>query len=473
MNLNSNIKRNALFLFVARIANPAATVAVGLYIAKTVGVETFGQFSFILSYCFLFGVVFSLGLATMVSRDTAKAPDQRAQYFTHTSAIGLASGTAGLVLMLLGGRFFPLSPGGRDAMTIFSFSILPSILIFIWESLLVTFEKNPSIVAVQTVEAVVRIVGGYLLLYHGYGLTGLMTLFLVGRFLSAGLYYWVLKKAFRPLNAPLELPFIKKTLASVPTFAGLYIFSVLLSKTDLLMLALLKDFKEVGIYGAAYKLLEISFLLPTCIVTVLFPVLARYAQNSSRKFVYLSHSAIFYSTVLFVPIVIGCVLFADTIIFTVYSKDFVDSVLPFRILIITLAFYMMDQIFAHCLVAGGLQNLNLKALIGATALNIVLNLILIPTYSARGAGIATLLSMATLTLTHLYLIRKHLFCFNITTIGVVLLAAALCYGPIPMLPRLPLLVLFPVASLIYLLSFLWFKGRAPRGFAGGIVPHEA
>jgi O-antigen/teichoic acid export membrane protein len=473
VNLNTNIKRNALFLFVARIANPAATVAVGLYIAKTVGVETFGQFSFILSYCFLFAVVFSLGLATMVSRDTAKAPEQRAEYFTNTSAIGLVSGTVGLVLMLLGSRFFQLSSGSRDALAIFSFSILPSILIFIWESLLVTFEKNPYIVAVQTIEAVAKIVGSYILLYKGYGLTSLMTLFLAGRFLSAGLYYLVLKMVFKPLIAPLELPFIKKTLALVPTFAGLYIFSVLLSKTDLLMLALLKDFKDVGIYAAAYKLLEISFLLPTCIVTVLFPVLARYAQNSSKKFVYLSHSAIFYSMALFLPIVIGCILFADKIIFTVYSEDFFDSVLPFQILIITLAFYMMDQIFAHCLVAGGLQNLNLKALVRATAMNIVLNLILIPKYSALGAGIATLLSMATLTLTHLYFIRKHLFRFNVTIIMVALLAAALCYVPVPMLPRLPLLIMFPVASMIYLLLFLWFKGRAPRGFGGGIMPHEA
>lgn len=458
MNPRINLIKNTILLFIARIANPASTIAIGLYIAKSLGVEAFGHFSFILSYFFLFSVIFSLGLGTIITRDTAQKPDQTAKYFSGTSVIGIISGAAGLLIMFLAANFFNLPEEAKKALYILGLAIFSSILIFIWEALLITFEKNQYIIVVQSIESVVKLTFGFFILYEGYGIVLLMTIFMLTRYLSLLLYYLALKKVFHPLTFYVDLAFVKKILLLVPTFAGLYIFSVLFSKTDMLMLALMKNFNDVGIYSAAYKLLEIAFMLPICVITVFFPVLSRYAKESPEKFSRVSSQGIFFSLTALLPVVVIAVYLADMIIFTVYSREFSGSILPFQILIVTLGFYMIDQILAHSLVAQGFQNLNLKALMTATLINIVLNILLIPAYGYVGTSIATVASMAVLTCIHYYYVRKHLFKFNFFRLMMIAFMGLLVAGGISMFRDFSLLILLPLSCLIYASLIIFMKG---------------
>ena len=235
-----------------------------------------------------------------------------------------------------------------------------------------------------------------------------MAVFMGSRFLSAILYFLALRRAFRSLIIKVNLITIREILSLIPTFAGLYIFSVLFSKIDVLMLALLKDFVNVGIYTAAYKLLEVSFMLPTCIITVIFPLISRYAKESPADLIEICSKTVLFSLGILLPVVIVSIFLGERIIFVVYSEEFLRSKLPFQILMVTLAFYMIDQIFSHALVAKDLQHLNLKALVTATFINIFLNAVLIPKYSYIGASLSTLISMAAMTLMHYYFFHKNI-----------------------------------------------------------------
>ena len=456
-----SIFRNAACLFGARTINLAATFALGLYIAKCLGVAAFGQFSFILYYCFLFSVIFSLGLGTLVIRDVVKAPQKRSELFSSASCIALISSGLGLIVMLGGTGLFDLSREGRMALWVMSFSVVPSTLIYIWESLLTGFEKNHYIAAVQSVEAALKLIFGYIILVKGYGIVYLMILFLTARVCSGILYFVVLRKMLAPLRLRIDFGFMRKMLAMAPTFAGLYIFSVLFSKIDLLMLAIMKDLNDVGTYTAAYKLLEISFILPTCIITVLFPSLSRYAQSSPGKFMRFSSDGVFYSSAVVAPIVIGCVYFADHIIFTVYSEEFAGSVLCFRILIVTLGLYMMDQMFAHSLVARDLQRLNLRALMLATLINVGLNCILIPRYSFIGASMSTLVAMVFMVMTHYYFTRKHLYRFELLKMMSTIVGCVGMAGSVFWWVDISLVIALPVGVLIYVSAVLVIKRIVP------------
>jgi len=460
MALGNHIIRNSLLLFSARVVNPAVTLAVGLYIAKFLGVEPFGQFTFIMSYFFLFSIIFSLGLGTLISRDTAKTPDQACEYFCNASFIVILSSVVGLIMMFFLAHFFNLTQEGRDALYIINLSIFPSTLIFIWESLLITFEKNQYILTIQGIEGTIKIVLGYLVLSRGFGLIYLMTVFLISRYLSGILYYVVIKKLLSPLKIEINFAFVKRLLTLLPPFVTLYVFSVLFSKIDLLMLALLTNFTDTGIYSAAYKLLEVSFMLPTCIISVFFPILSRYAKESATSFIYAISNGIFYSLLVSLPIIVVSIYLADKIIFVIYSKDFFSSILSFRILIVTLGFYMIDQIFAHSLVACNFQNLNVRALMTATFINIVLNLILIPKYSYLGASVTTLVSMAALTLIHHYFVIKHIYRVNLLRMFIAPFFAILPAGVFlfVMQNNLSLVVLLFLFCLIYLSLILFTRG---------------
>jgi O-antigen/teichoic acid export membrane protein len=447
--LKDNILKNSAFLFVARAINPAVTIIIGFYIAKKLGVGYFGQFTFILTYFFIMSIVFSLGLGTIVGRDTAKSPEEAGDYFLNASLIGVASGAVGLIVILLTSHFFNLSEEGKRGLYIISLSIFPSILIYIWESLLITFERNHYIVIIQAVESAVKIVLGFFVLTMGYGLVALMGVFLIARVTGAVLYYFALTRMFRPLTLSPNIKFIRKIITMVPTFAGLYIFSVIFSKIDVMMIALIKDYNDVGIYSAAYRLLETSFMLPACIIAVFFPVLSRYAKTSKQDLAEISAKGIFYSAAVLVPVALALMYFAGPLIYTFYSHEFGDSVLPFQILIVTLGFYMVDQIFAHSLVASDLQSLNLRTVVTGTIINIVLNLVLIPRYSYIGASIATLVSMASVTAIHYYFVSEHLYRFDPVKLSAALTLAAVLFLILYVMRGVPLVILLPVSGTIY------------------------
>jgi O-antigen/teichoic acid export membrane protein len=263
---------------------------------------------------------------------------------------------------------------------------------------------------VQFVEAALKVALAYIVFESGRGMVGLMTVFLATRLLTGILYLAVIQKMVKRVPAGVSADSVMRILHCVPTFAGLYIFSVLFSKIDLMMLSLLKNFNDVGIYSAAYKLLEISFILPTCVVTVIFPILSRCAREAPDTIGKTSCRAAAYSTVALVPVVILAMIFAENIMSLIYSKGFIESVVPFRILIVTLGLYMIDQIFAHTLVASNFQKLNLKVVIAGTVLNLSANIVLIPRYSYIGASIATLMSMMFVSAAHFYCVRKYLVC---------------------------------------------------------------
>lgn len=406
MGTARSIIKNSSLLFLARVANLAATFAIGLYLARFSGVASYGEFSFVMTYFFIFSTISSLGLGTITSREVAKHPERLGGYFHDAGAIAFVSSLIGLIVMVSVSFCFDLSREGRSGFYLLTLSLIPSTLIYLWESLLITVEKNGTIIVVQSVEAFLKVVLAYLVLESGFGLVGLMAVFLATRLLAAGLYLPVLRRVVKGAPAGVGSTSVQLILSSVPTFAALYIFSVLFSKIDLVMLSLLKDFHDVGIYGAAYKLLEISFLLPTCVVTVIFPVLSRCASEAPETIGRTSRRAALYSALAFVPVVIGALIFADKIVYLLFPKEFAASVLPFRILIVTLGLYMVDQIFAHTLVAMNYQNTNLKVLISGTLVNIAVNLALIPRYSYLGASVATLVSMTFVACAHCYWVNK-------------------------------------------------------------------
>lgn len=409
MGSGTKIIKNSSLLFLARAANLAATFAIGIYIAKFSGVAPYGEFSFVMTFFFLFSVVFSLGLGTIISREVAKYPEKLGDYFSNATFIGILSSLVGLVAMVSASFLFNLSTEGRHGLYVLSLSIVPSSLTFIWESILITFERSDSIFVVQLIETALKVILAYMVLESGYGMVGLMAVFLVTRLMTGILYLFILHKMVNKTPTGVSADSVRSILSLVPTFAGLYIFSVLFSKIDLMMLSLMKNFNDVGIYSAAYKLLEISFILPTCVVTVMFPLLSRWANETPDTIGRTSCRAALYSTLALIPVVVLAMIFAGQIMCLVYSKGFIDAVVPFRILIVTLGLYMIDQIFAHTLVACNYQQVNLTVIIAGTVLNLLINIVLIPHYSYIGASIATLISMLFVAAMHFYYVRKYLF----------------------------------------------------------------
>lgn len=199
--------------------------------------------------------------------------------------------------------------------------------------------------------------------------------------------------------------------ASPMLLSGLMIY--LLNWTDVLMLGIMVDEKQVGIYNISYKLGTIGFLVIVSVSTFVTPRISElYGKGNLCELKELIHKSTRLIALLSIPIVLILILISDFLL----SFFGVEDVSGKRALIIV-AFGVLfsamcgnvDQILNMTNNQKVLRNITVVCLI----LNISLNFILIPILGIEGAAIASLISNVFINLLCLYYIKQKLGFFTL------------------------------------------------------------
>ncbi len=152
--------------------------------------------------------------------------------------------------------------------------------------------------------------------------------------------------------------------------------------------------KELGYYSQAVGFSQMFWSITNPIIIVLTPYLTSKNSNESVD------AFKFYSRVNF-TIVLSCVVIAFSFcgyVFPLFGKEFEHSVLPFRILSLSIIMSCITKIFAVYIYANNKITYNLIAALVAFIIALVTDFILIPKYGIIGASIATTISYTTLTI---------------------------------------------------------------------------
>ena len=176
---------------------------------------------------------------------------------------------------------------------------------------------------------------------------------------------------------------------SAPIAIGM-IFSVLYFRLDVVMLQLMTQEKEVGLYSAAYRLFEVAVVLPHSIMLVLFPTLVDEYHSDRPQFKARFKKALAIYSLIGGSIALVLWRFSHGTITLIYGEKFLPSFSVLDILSWAILFVFVNFLLSNILIISGLERVNSWSLIGATALNISFNLVLIPLYGAIGAAWATL-----------------------------------------------------------------------------------
>lgn len=182
------------------------------------------------------------------------------------------------------------------------------------------------------------------------------------------------------------------------------LFTTIYAKIDMTMLRYMGGFSAVGLYGSAYKFLDISTLFSSLFAASTFPVLTslyeRYKMSTEfNDFFYRNLRIIFASSVLIAVFFI----FTAPILFRVFfPSSFSPGILVLRILIISQVLVFFSLLFNNLLVVQNNEKKMLFIILSSALLNIVINIYLIPKYSFYGAAWATVIA----EVFNLYLLQR-------------------------------------------------------------------
>jgi len=409
VSLSKRIAKNTLAPMLARIISPLLSLYLIVTIARHMGAEGLGAYSFVYNFLLVFQIVSALGLTNLIAREIARNTSQAGKYFSNVIAIGVLLGFGFQSLMLVAAGVLGLEGDVRSAVLVVSFSLYASSIIGCLEGILTGLEKIRLIAASQIIENVFRVTVSLLFVFQGYGLVPLVLVILASRVLALAVTSLLTFRQLPDFRVDLDLRFAGELIKKGRTFALIMISVTLYWKLDIVMLQQLRGEADVGIYSAAYRIFMLMKILPQSFVTSVFPVISNFFESSTASFEQTCRREVRYIAIFSLPLAFGVSLLAPQIIQFLYTESFADSIMVLRLLAWTLVPYGISVVFAYSLVASNHQNIDLRVNVLSLICNFVLNLILIPKLAFVGAAIATLASsMIYLAFQYPFVVR-HLF----------------------------------------------------------------
>lgn len=189
-------------------------------------------------------------------------------------------------------------------------------------------------------------------------------------------------------------------------FSGLMLY--LLNWTDLIMLGMMVDEDEVGIYNIAYKIGTLGFLVIVTVNIIMMPKMAElYGKgdlSGLKKFIHKSTRLIIFTTL---PIIAGIVGLSSYIL-SFFGEEAIAGQSTLIIISAGILFSAMCGNTDQILNMTGNEKVFRNITVVCFLANISLNYLLIPVYGINGAAIASVITNALLNVISLFYMKKRL-----------------------------------------------------------------
>jgi O-antigen/teichoic acid export membrane protein len=276
--------------------------------------------------------------------------------------------------------------------------------------------------------------------------------------LSNSIIIYFLTRRFITIKLNFDLKKWKKFLQESWPIGLSVIVTFIYFRADSILLKTLQGNTDVGIYGAAYKVLENITFFPGMIIGLLMPMLSYYIFKDRKKFKQIVNENFKLFTILIMPLIIIVMFFAEDIISVVAGNEFAASATILRIVIFALAFIFFGMLFGNILLVAKLQKQQLVALSICAIFNVSANLIFIPKYSYFATAYVSVATEFLVVVLSAYIVYKNLnFLPRMKNFGFVILAGGIMSLYIILLQSLPFFVLLLTSPLIYFAILIIFR----------------
>lgn len=389
----NKILQNTGWLFADKVLRMGLAFVVTIWLARYLGPEQFGLLNFAMAFVALFGAIATVGLNSVVVRDLVKFPEKTSSILSTSISLQILGGLITFSLIVLAIHF--LKP--EDALARAIAIILGlSMVVKFSETIKYWYEsqvKSKFVVwaesAVLVLFAAIKIL---LILQQAPLISFAWAIFAETVVLAIAL---IILYSIQSKTSKIWQPQLcqAKTLLreSWPLIlSGLSVMVYM--RIDQVMLGQMLNNEAVGIYSVAVKISEMWYFVPIAIVASVYPAIISSKEKSES--LYQQRMQNLYDLMVYISVFVALIVTfsADWIVISLFGDAYSESGF-------VLAVHIWIGLFVSLGVASSkwflLENLSklifYRTLYGAL-LNVLLNLLLIPSFGIKGCLIATLIS---------------------------------------------------------------------------------
>ncbi len=165
-------------------------------------------------------------------------------------------------------------------------------------------------------------------------------------------------------------------------------------RIDIVMLSLLKNATAVGTYSVGYKFSDLLGAIPVAVVTPAMTMMVSSWPGNRPLFRRTFRHACILLAVVAVGGGVGFAVYAEPLIRGLYGSKYVPATDAARLLVAGQALHFFTMLSFITLVSAGRNRLYPVAMLIGVALNVGINLVVIPLYSYNGSAWATVITEA-------------------------------------------------------------------------------
>lgn len=423
-----------LIIFINLLIKPLYVFGIELNVQNVLGSESYGLYYSLFNLSFIFGIINDPGITNFNNRHIAQNEDSLTSSFSSIISTKILLS----VLYILAVTVYALSIGFNimewklcgllvlgqifNSYTLYNRSNLAGLHLFKTDTFISILDKLIMIVICVPIL--------YFQLYIDYfNIQTFIFIQTISLFGSAVVSFILVKKHTHYFSFNINWSTTKQILQDSYPYAILASLMLVYSKADTVLLKELisNGNEQVGIYAAAYRLIDALNMIAVLFSGLLYPIFAKMIKEN-LNITPLVKTAFSILVLPALVLAIFTMMNAQPLLEFLSKNHPNDSAEVYKVIIFTFVFICIGYIFGTLLTANGnIKLLNYLALIGVI-LNISLNVIFIPSYGAIASAWISLITFGTVTLLQaIFCFRYFKFNLKISNLIISALAALIIY----------------------------------------------
>ncbi len=428
MSTVKRVSKNTFWLTIAELVGKGSGFFIAIILARYLGPEGYGYYTTAIAFAFLFQVIIDFGLKPLLVREVARNNKLAEKYLGNFLAIKLI-----LTVIYMAGVgivFWLLEPSFSGLIWVLLAAAHIVLVSFtdIFQGIFQAFEKMKFQTIVRSVTKAFVFGLTVLVVVLGLWTTSALLALVVGTAMGTILAAYLCRKHFVKIKLALDKKFLKTAIKHSALFAITNVFIAIYFKIDAVMIESMKGATEVGYYNTGYELVFAFMFIPSVLSGAIYPVISRFFKEDKNKISNLVGRLIKYYTITAVALTLFLLLLGGSLIRLFFGVEYEPAISIFHQLVFVLVFVFNNFLVGTLLNASNKQFVTTIAAGICAAVNVTLNLFLIPEYGAAGAAIATIITEAILgIISFLYLhfklypifTAKNFAKFGLLAIGII------------------------------------------------------
>lgn len=412
---------NTAAQFIGKILGLAVSLTTIGIMFRFLGVEGVGKYTTVFAFTSFFTLFADIGLGWTMLRELTVEKD-RAKVFNNIFTMRLILGIIVFSACALIVWLFNYPVDVKWAVAGLSVAMLFQSLVSVAVSLYLNSYRMDLATGAEVIGKLVILGIIYIISRTGGSLMGVMLAYVAGCLVNLVIVWLFAGNFIKGIGLQFDRKYWKYALNLSWPIGITLVFAFLYYKVDSIMLSLLKGMIDVGIYGTAYKILEVLQIFPALFLGSAFSLITKYITEGDERvhsafqkqfdFLILIAAPIVAITLVLSPQIIRFIAgakdnftTASTVVFAGYP---VTSITVLRILIFSVGVNFFSSLYNFMIVSLGKQKQMVWPTVGFAMFNILVNLYLIPRFSYLGAAVSTLLTEIVVVTTARYIVSKNI-----------------------------------------------------------------